>query len=172
MAKIMRKAGLGNVVVKPQLQPLSGETFVYKSANKDDDARSDIKCTGLWTSMRQAFFDVKVVSAYARSYAKYNPHSLYIKAKKVKEREYGERIRNVEHSDFFPLVFTCAGGIAPKSQLILKRLAEIISEKQNIHLSLICGWLRVRMSFALLKSTILCIRGTRNRKFNIADVNS
>ena len=62
--------------------------------------------------------------------------------------------------------------MAPKSQLILKRLAEIISEKQNIHLSLICGWLRVRMSFALLKSTILCIRGTGKRKLDIADVNS
>ena len=156
------------MVVEPQLQPLSGETFVYKSANKDDDARSDIKCR---TSMRQAFFDVKVVSPYARSYAKYNPHSLYIRAEKTKEREYGERIRNVEHSDFFPLVFTCAGGIAPKSQQVLKRLAEIISEKQNIHLSLVCGWLRVRLSFALLKSTILCIRGTRKRKFNAADVN-
>ena len=47
-----------------------------------------------------------------------------------------------------------------------------MSEKQNIHLSLVCGWLRVRLSFALLKSTILCIHGTRKRKFNAADVNS
>ena len=122
--------------------------------------------------MRQAFFDVQVVSPYARSYAKYDPHSLYIKAEKTKEREYGERVRNVEHSDFFPLVFTCAGGIAPKSQQVLKRLAEIFSEKQNIHLSVVCGWLRVRLRFSLLKSTVLCIRGTRKRKLNAADVNS
>ena len=51
MAKIMREAGLDNVVVEPQLQPLSGETFVYKSVNKDDDAKNDIKCNGLWKSM-------------------------------------------------------------------------------------------------------------------------
>ena len=56
---MMREAGLSNVETEPKLQPLSGETFEYKSANKEDEARSDIKCTGLWRSMRQAFFDVK-----------------------------------------------------------------------------------------------------------------
>jgi len=65
--------------------------------------------------MRQAFFDVKVVSPYARSYAKYNPKGLYEMAETAKEREYGEKIHNIEQTDFMPLVFTCAGGIAPKS---------------------------------------------------------
>ena len=123
-------------------------------------------------SKRQAFFDIKVISPHARSYSHYNPSALYNMGEKQKEREYDERIRTVEHSDFMPLVFTCAGGIAPKSQMVLKRLAELISEKQNLQLSQVYGWLRVRMSFALLKSTILCVRGTRKKKFNADNINN
>ena len=67
LAQAMREAGHKAVEVEPQLQNLTGEVFEYKSANKQDDARSDIKVCGFWTSMRQAYFDVKVVSLLARS---------------------------------------------------------------------------------------------------------
>jgi hypothetical protein len=94
------------VEVEPKLQPLSGEQFDLKSANKDDDARSDIKCTGFWRPLRQAFFDVKIVSPMARSYAQKSPASLYNMAEKAKIREYRQRILEVEHGDFNPLVFS------------------------------------------------------------------
>jgi len=46
LAQCMREAGHTLVEVEPQLQELSGEVFEYKSANKEADARSDIKCCG------------------------------------------------------------------------------------------------------------------------------
>ena len=67
LAQCMRDAGHTVVEIEPQLQPLTGEVFDYKSANKEDEARSDIKCYGFWSNMRQAYFDVKVVSPFARS---------------------------------------------------------------------------------------------------------
>ena len=48
------------------------------------------------------------------------------------QREYEERIRNVEHADFNPLVFTTAGGMGPQSHLVIKRLAATLSEKKDI----------------------------------------
>jgi hypothetical protein len=45
LAQCMREAGHTLVEVEPQLQELSGEVFEFKSANKADDALSDIK---LW----------------------------------------------------------------------------------------------------------------------------
>ena len=80
-------------------------------------------------------------------------------------REYRARILEVEHADFTPLVFTCAGGIAPQSQMMLKRLAERISEKQGLNYSQVAGWLRAKINFSILKTTILCIRATRERRF-------
>src|SRR6185437_2730872 len=41
IAQFMREAGHKAVELEPQLQPLDGEAFDYKSANKDDEARSD-----------------------------------------------------------------------------------------------------------------------------------
>src|SRR5689334_8340338 len=85
-------------------------------------------------------------------------------AERAKIREYKERILNVEHADFNPLVFTCSGGVAPQCHLVIKRLAEKLSQKQNLKLSVVSGWLRCRLSFALLRTTLLCVRATRRKK--------
>ena len=37
-----------NVATEPLLQPLSGETFTYRSAIVGDEARLDIKARGFW----------------------------------------------------------------------------------------------------------------------------
>jgi len=169
-AHAMREAGHTAVEVEPALQPLTGEVFDFKSANKEPDARSDIKVRGFWRNMQQAFFDVKVVSPYARSYSRLTAAQLYRMAEKSKMREYAERIREVEHGTFNALVFTTAGGAAPQSSAILKRLAEQISEKKNLHRSVVSGWLRCRLSFALLRTSLLCLRGTRRKRhFNHSD---
>ena len=164
MAQVMREAGHTAVEIEPKLQELSGEVFEFKSANKKPDARSDIKCCGFWSPMRQAFFDIKVVSPFARSYARLKPAQLFKQSENAKIREYRERILNVEHGDFTPLVFTCTGGMAPQSHFVLKRLAEKLSQKQNISESVVSGWLRCRISFALLRTTLLCVRATRRAK--------
>jgi hypothetical protein len=161
----MREAGHSLVEVEPQLQELSGEVFEFKSANKEADARSDIKCCGFWSNKRQAYFDVKVVSPFARSYAHLKPAQLFHQAERAKIREYRERILEVEHGDFTPLVFTCSGGMAPQSQTVLKRLAEKMSKKLNIQQSVVSGWLRCRLSFALLRTTLLCVRATRRKRY-------
>jgi len=167
----MREAGHSAVEIEPQLQPLSGEAFEYKSANKEDDARSDIKVCGFWRNMRQAYFDIKIVSPMARSYSHMTPAALYRKAEKVKMREYEERIREVEHGDFNALVFTTAGGIAPQSSVVFKRLAEKISSKRSLNKAAVAGWLRCRLSFALLRTTLLCVRATRRKRLNVVDSN-
>jgi hypothetical protein len=167
IAQCMREAGHTAVEVEPQLQALEGEVFDYKSANKDDEARSDIKCCGFWSKMRQAYFDIKVVSPFARSNAQLEPAQLFKNAERTKIREYSERIKNVERADFNPLVFTCTGGMAPQAHLVMKKLAEKLSEKQEVHLSVVSGWLRCRLSFALLRTTLLCVRATRCKKMNV-----
>ena len=89
---------------------------------------------------------------------------MFNKAERTKIREYKERILKVENADFHPLVFTCTGGMAPQSHMVVKRLAEKLSKKQNIQLSVVSGWLRCRLSFALLRTTLLCVRATRQKK--------
>ena len=108
--------------------------------------------------------DVRVVSPLARSYCNMPIMDLLKMQEKTKSREYRERIIGVEHGDFSPLIFTTSGAIGPQATLVLKRMAEKISERQSLPRSVVAGWLRCRLSFGLLRTTLLCVRGTRKNK--------
>ena len=49
--------------------------------------------------------------------------------------------------------------------MVLKRLAERISEKQGVDISQVAGWLRAKMRLTLLRTTLLCVRATRSKTF-------
>ena len=49
-----------------------------------------------------------------------------------------------------------------------KQLASILIEKRDVPYSKTIGWLRCRLSFALLHCSIMCIRGPRSSKHHPA----
>ena len=56
-----------DVEIEPKLQPLAGEELA-PSANRDSEARLDIKARGLWGGRFEcAFFDVRIFNPCARS---------------------------------------------------------------------------------------------------------
>jgi len=56
--------------------------------------------------------------------------SLSSSYRKNEKRAYDERVRNVEHGTFTPLVFSVAGGMmGPIATTFYKRLASLLSEK-------------------------------------------
>lgn len=168
-----REAGFKDVTMEPELQPLNGETFKYKSANVDEEARSDLRVCGFWTRLRRAFFDVTAFSPFARSNQTKtnNLAQLFKREEGRKSREYRERIRNVEHADFNPLVFSTSGGMGYQASVVVKRIALALAEKKNQTYSVVVGWLRCRLSFALLRTTLLCLRGSRpHRPKKIEDI--
>ena len=57
-----------DVCVKPQLQPLSGETFSEKTENKSNQARADISARGFWLTDQVASFDVRVFNPTTKRY--------------------------------------------------------------------------------------------------------
>lgn len=152
-----------DVSVEPPLQPLSGELFRSRAANTEDGARLDIKAGGFWGSSRHvaAFFDVRVFNPHAASYAAAPLPRTYRRHEAQKRAEYEERVREVERGSFTPLVFSCLGGAGPAATVFLRRLAALLAEKKNTTYTLTLGWLRCRLTFALLRSSILCLRGAR-----------
>ena len=95
-----------DVEVEPLLQPLTGEQFKHKTANKEDGAKSDLRVRGFWTDAKNAFFDVRVFYSNAPSYQSKSVES-HCKsvALTTKKREYEERILHVKHSSFTPPIF-------------------------------------------------------------------
>ena len=78
------------------------------------------------------------------------------------ENAYEQRIREVEHGSFVPLVLSVTGGMGRIATTTYKRLASLLSSKWNQPYSNTLGWLRCRLSFALLRASILAIRGARS----------
>ena len=151
-----------NVGIEPSLQPLSGETFENRTANTSNEARVDIRARGFWNKSQDAFFDVRVFHPNAPSYRSKDLTAIYKKHESDKKREYGQRVREIEHGVFTPLVFSSSGGMGRECTIFCKRLASMLADRQSEHYSKVLGWLRCRLSFALLRSAIMSIRGTRS----------
>ena len=81
----------------------------------------------------------------------------YSKHELDKKREYEERVREIEHGSFSPLVFSTAGGMGPIATTVYKRIASLIADKREELYSTICFWLRCKLSFSLLGSAIMCL---------------
>ena len=151
-----------NVATEPQLQPLSGESMTTRSANIDDGARTDVRARGFWNASQDAFFDVRVVYPNASSNRSTDLSSVYRRHEQAKKREYGQRIREVERGVFTPLVFSTTGGMGREASTFYKRLADMIAQKRQHPYPAVMGWLRCRLSFASLRASIMCIRGSRS----------
>ena len=69
---------------------------------------------------------------------------------------------DIEHGSFTPLIFTTTGVMGHECAIYHKNLAEKISEKKDELYSEVMRYLRVKFSFLALKSTLLCLRGSRS----------
>ena len=117
-----------------------------------------------------AFFDIRVFHPSAPSYRMKDLSSVYRLHEMAKKREYGARIREVERGAFTPLVLSTTGGMARECTVFYKRLADRLADKRKTTYSLVMTWLRCRISFALLRSAIRALRGSRSSTTALAPV--
>ena len=156
-----------DVSTEPALTPLSGETLP-PSANIADDARVDVAARGFWQRCEKAFFDVRVFNPYASTHRNQSLASAFNNNEKEKKRHYNQRVIQVEHGSFTPIVFSAFGGCGRETQHFLTTLADKIASKRHLRLSVVMSWLRKRISFALIRAQVLCNRGSRSWRFNAA----
>ena len=132
------------------------------SANTEDGARIDIRARGFWNVSQDAFLDVGVLYPNASFNHSTDPSSVYRRHEQAKKQEYGQRIGEVEHGIFTPLVLSTSGGMGREAMTFYKHLADMIAQKRQHSYSAMMGWLRCQLSFALLRASIMCIRGRRS----------
>ena len=100
-----------DVAVEPTLIPLTGENMKYKSAIIGNEARLDVRVRGFWIYGQQAFLDVRVSDPNASRYVNVSLPQCYSGNESEKKRHYSERILQVDHGSFTPLVFFIYGGM-------------------------------------------------------------
>ena len=109
--------------------------------------------------MQCAFFDVRVFHPNAQSNQSSNLTAIYRKHEAEKKRVYGQCVCEVEQASF---VFSSTSGMGREAAVVYKRIASLISLKRNCHYSHTISWIRCQLLFALLRSSIMCIRGARS----------
>ena len=97
-------------------------------------------------------------------------NQVYKRHEDEKKRKYASRVLEVEQGTFTPLVFTTTGGMSDECQRYHSRLAELISAKKQENYTTTMSWIRTKVSFAILRTALVCLRGTRSRQGRRANV--
>ena len=154
-----------DVEVEPVLQEVTGEVLP-RGANKTPDARLDIRVRGFWAREHSAFFDVRVCHPNADSYKNLTPEQIYKLHENDKKRLYSSRVLEVERGTFTLLVL----GMSNECQRYHSRLAELLAIKKQESYASTIAWIRTRVSFAILRSALVCLRGSRSRRRTIPNI--
>ena len=114
--------------------------------------------------MEKAFFDVRIFHPNAISNRSKSLPQLYTSHENEKKRSYNQRVVQVEHATFTPLVFSTTGGESPECMKFHKRLATLLSNKRGENYSDSISYIRRRIRFCILRTTLIAIRGYRKPK--------
>ena len=158
-----------DVEVELVLQEVPGEVLP-RGANKAPDARMDIRARGVWAREQSAFFDVRVCHPNPDSYKNLTPEQIYKLHENDKKHLYSSRVLEVEWGTFTPLAFTTTGGMSNECQRYHSRLAELLAVKKQESYASTIAWIRTRVSFAILRSALTCLRGSRSRRRTIPNI--
>jgi hypothetical protein len=148
-----------DVQIEPLLAPLA--TADTTSSNREDGARLDISARGFWRRGQRSFFDVRVFNATAPSNSSKEVTAVFTHHDNEKIRNYGDRILNIEHGSFTPLIYSTFGDCSRLTNIFHCQLGGLLSEKRNSPLGRTMSWLRTKLCYCLLRGVLLCIRGSR-----------
>ena len=152
-----------DVEIEPVLQEVTGEVLPM-GTNRAPDARLDIRARGFWAREQSAFSNVRVCHPNADPYKNRTPEQIYKLRENDKKRPYSSRVLEVERGTFTPLVFTTTGGMSDECQLYHSHLAELLAVKKQENYASTITWTRTRVSFTILRSALVCLRGSRSKR--------
>ena len=124
------------------------------------ELRGDIAVYSFWSRGTTAIFDVRVTDTDSKSYLATDPSKILSRMEKEKKDKYSD-VCSENHLHFTPLVYSVDGLEGTKAKAARKRLASRLAAKWNRQYSQICGFVRSRLAFTLVRSTSRCLRGSR-----------
>ena len=89
------------------------------------------------------------------------PQQIYRLHENEKKRQYSSRVLDIKDGTFTTLMFT-TGGMGKEFLNYHSRLAELIAIKKGEDFAKTISWIRATTIFALLRSALICLRGTRS----------
>ena len=82
--------------------------------------------------------------------------SMKIRKALICKKSYGNRARNT-----YSASISNSAGMADECRRYHSKLAELLTIKKEQGYSMTIAWVRIKVSFAILRSALLCLRGSR-----------
>ena len=95
---------------------------------------------------------------------------MYLMNEKEKKRKYLQRVIQVERGSFTPLVFSTTGGMGPEAEKLVKTLAQKMEKCNGQRYSDSVSYIRRRLRFELLKTTVIALRGDRGSRLRNQEI--
>ena len=96
-----------------------------------------------------AFLDIRVFDPTTNRYLNATLPRCHEINENEKKRNYKNRILQIEHGTFTPLVFSVYGSMGRECTKFCSKLAELLSYKRKESKSLAVNWLRTKLCFGL-----------------------
>ena len=123
----------------------------------------DISANGLWGPFQKTMFDVRIFHPYAKTYENHKLSDIYARHEKEKQRNYLQRVLQIEKASFTPLVYSTHGGMANEAKRFHKKVALMIADKTRESYSDVINCMRTKLTFSMLRSVLISVRGSRGR---------
>ena len=83
-----------------------------------------------------------------------------------KKRTYNQRVIDVEKATFVPLVFSTNAAMGKEAESFHKKLATLLSLNRNISYSDAMSFVRRKLRFSILRTSLIALRGYRGSTVN------
>ena len=107
-------------------------------------------------------FDIQIVNLNAGSYLRTTPEKALAKAEN-KNKDFCLQSCLERRSTFTPIVYSADGIPGAEALAAQKRLAALLSYKLKREYSEMCGFVRARISIAIVRSNSLHLRSLHNK---------
>ena len=121
----------------------------------------NVKLFSILEPQCEAIFDIRVVDTDAPSYCSQSPRSVLSSAESEKKKYL--KACHDRRAGFTPLCVSVDGMLSAETEFFLKRISDYLAVKWERPFGVIMGWIRARLSFAILRATMLCVRGSRTK---------
>ena len=145
--------------------PAGEEATPEKEQFEGAEARADCAGHGFWKAGYTTLFDARVTNLDCRSQRNTDPDAVLARHEKLKKAKYLERCLEMRRH-FTPLVYSCDGIPGVETAAAEKQLARLLAAKWTREYSEMCGYVRTRMSLAVVRNNTMMLRGPRGRVIN------
>ena len=121
------------------------------------ELRADVSAHSFWKRGTTAIFDIQIFNLDKGSYLHTTPEKVLAKANKEKKDLYLQACLERRRT-FTPMVYSADGIPGAEALAAHKRLAALLSYKLKWEYSEMCGFVRARMSLAIVRYNSLLLR--------------